>query len=322
LRRLFPGQGAAIRQVFFEEVAMSSSVFSLKLSRLSLLFLAAAACLLASCQISRTVHNDDTPAAGSTVFDMYVVQSDRDRAFNVLFVPDTAYGNMSVLANRQAFVNDLAQVIENGYWQNRAYFNGWAHYNYFYMTASGSVTERAPAPDGSFRCPTVTWPAQVGTDGAFADQIVLIHKNELRDCGGGGRATAEPTSFRTIVHETGHGLFGLPDEYCCDGGYFVKSPVMYSSLAACNGDAANAGWRNCQSYTSSRDGSVWWRSQGNITSNLIMRSAGDEVWESGPADWAVMAAAYHTLSGAPVIGAPATFAPAHWSYTVPPPWTP
>jgi hypothetical protein len=161
----------------------------------------------------------------------------------------------------------------------------------------------------------------VDTDGAFADQIVLIHQNELRDCGGGGRATAEPTSFRTIVHETGHGLFGLPDEYCCDGGYFVMAPVMYSSQASCTGDAANAGWRSCQSHTAT-SGSVWWRSQGNITTNLIMRNTGNEVWESGPADWAVMDAAYRTLPGSPVVGVPDDFAPAQWSYAVPPPWSP
>lgn len=297
---------------------MSRKVLSNTFFRLGFVLLALFSCLLASCHITRTVHTDDPAASGATVFDMYVIQSDREAAFNVLFVPDTAYGDMSVLANRQAFVDDLAKVIENGYWQNRAYFNGWAFYNYFYMTTPGSVVEQAAAPDGSFRCPVVTWPAQVSTDGAFADQIVLIHKNDLRDCGGGGRATAEPTSYRTIVHETGHGLFGLPDEYCCDGGYFSISPVMYGSQSACSADAANAGWRNCQSHTSSRDGSVWWRSQGNITSNLIMFNPGAEVWESGPADWAVMQAAYRTLSGSPTVTAPASFAPAQWSYTVPP----
>lgn len=280
------------------------------------------ACVLTSCQITRTASTDDTPVSGATVFEMYVVQTDRDRAFNVLFVPDASYGNMAVLANRQAFIDDLADVIENGYWQNRAYFNGWGFYNYYYMTAAGSVVESPPGPGGAFVCPAVTWPAQVNTDGAFADQIVLIHRNELRDCGGGGRATAEPTSFRTIVHETGHGLFGLPDEYCCDGGYFVMPPVMYNTQASCLGDAANAGWRNCQSHTSSRNGSVWWRSQGNITTNLIMRNTGDEVWESGPADWAVMDAAYRGLTGSPVVTPPAEFAPARWSYTVPPPWSP
>jgi hypothetical protein len=70
------------------------------LRRMGFLLCGAIAFVLASCQITRTVSTDDAPVAGTTVFDMYVVQSDRDRAFNILFVPDTAYGDMSVLANR------------------------------------------------------------------------------------------------------------------------------------------------------------------------------------------------------------------------------
>lgn len=273
--------------------------------------------LLAGCRINQTTTPDDDPISGATVYEMYVVQQDRDRAFNILFVPDASYGDLAVLSNRQAFVDDLARIIENGYWQNRAYFNGWGLFNYYYMTASGSVIEQAPGTDGIFRCPDVTWPAELDTDGAFADQVVLVHANDLRDCGGGGRATAEPTSYRTIVHETGHGLFGLPDEYCCDGGYFVAPPVLYASQSDCTSDAANAGWRDCQSLTSSRDGAVWWRSQGNITTDLIMLSTGTEVWEAGPADWAVMASAYQDLPGSPTVSTPTDFAPAQWDYDVP-----
>lgn len=269
------------------------------------------------CEINRTVSEDDTPFSGATVYELYISQDDIDNAFNIVFVPDVSYGDLSVTANRQAFVDDMTDVIENAYWQNQAYFNGLFHLNYYYMTETGSVTPRAPDAEGNFRCPTVVWPNQVNTDAAFADQRVLMHRNELRDCGGGGRATAEPTSFRTIVHETGHGLFGLPDEYCCDSSYSEVRPILYASQAACNNDANNAGWRNCVSFTSSRNGSVWWRSQGSINSNLIMLNPGNEVWESGPADWAVMDSAYQAL-GAPRVSAPANFAPGRWSYSVPP----
>ncbi|MDF1763876.1 MAG: hypothetical protein P1U57_10740, partial [Oleibacter sp.] len=258
----------------------------------------------------------DTAAFGTTVYQLFTPQSDLDQALNIVFVPDASYGDLSVLANRQAFVDDMTDVIENGYWQNRAYFNGILHFNYYYMTASGSVVARTPDADGNFRCPTVTWPAQVSTDAAFADQLVLMHQNDLRDCGGGGRATAEPTSYRTIVHETGHGLFGLPDEYCCDSFYREVAPVLYSTQNRCNNDPANASWRNCVSLTSSRDGSIWWRSQGNITTNLIMLNGGVEVWESGPADWTMMEDKYDDL-GANVTP-PTDFAPARWSYSVPP----
>lgn len=272
---------------------------------------------LVGCEITRTVSNKDKPVSGATVFELYVPQSNPDKAFNIVFVPDSSYGDLSVLANRQAFVDDMADVIENAYWQNQAYFNGLFYYNYYYMTATGSVTENPPDAKGNFRCPTVVWPSQVNTDAAFADQLVLIHRNKLRDCGGGGRVTAEPNSYRTIVHETGHGLFGLPDEYCCDSSYSEVRPILYATQHGCTTDPNNASWRNCVSMTSSRDGSVWWRSQGNITTNLIMRNTENEVWESGPADWFLMRKIYQDVLGVS-IDDPSVFAPGQWSYSVPP----
>lgn len=273
---------------------------------------------LAACQIDDEVSEDDEPiAAGSSVFELLVLKDDLDAAFNIVFVPDDSYGDMSALANRQAFVTDIADVVENGYWQNQAYFNGLFHYNYFYMTESGSVTPRPDTPEGDFQCPTVTWPSEADTDAAFADQLLLIHSNTLRDCGGGGRATAEPTSFRTVVHETGHGLFGLPDEYCCDSFYRSVPPVMYASESECDTDPRNATWRDCRSLTSSRDDSVWWRSQGHIVDDFIMLSFGDTVFESGPADSFVMVAAAADLGA--TVGGPSVFAPDPWDYTVPTP---
>lgn len=274
--------------------------------------------VVASCEIDPEVTATDEPVPGtSTVFELYRVNPDLDAAFNVIFVPDESYGDMSDLTNRQAFADDAADIIENGYWQIQAYFNGWFYFNYFYMTESGAVTANPPDASGNFQCPTVTWPAEVNSDGAFADQLLLVHTNVLRDCGGGGRATSEPTSFRTVVHETGHGIFGVPDEYCCDGGYWVMPPVMYSSQNNCTNDASNAGWRSCTSFTSSRNGAVWWRSQGDVISNLIMRNAGDEVWESGPADWASMSNSYQSIGAS--VSTPSVFAPDTWDYAVPSP---
>jgi hypothetical protein len=43
------------------------------LRRLGLILFEASAFVLASCQITRTVSTDDTPASGATVFDMYVL---------------------------------------------------------------------------------------------------------------------------------------------------------------------------------------------------------------------------------------------------------
>jgi len=278
--------------------------------------------MTAACDLDVTVEDTDTTVSGSTVYELFVIQRDQDRAYNILFVPDASYGDQSVLANRQAFVDDLTDLIESTYWQNQGYYFNLAYFNYYYMNVSGSVVARAPAPDGSFRCPTVTWPTALGTDGAFADATLLIHTNTLRDCANpaSGRATTEPTSFRTAAHETAHAIFGMPDEYCCDGGYSSFPPIMYTSQASCTGDAANSAWRNCGSLTSSRDGSVWWRSESNITSSALMVNGGATVWEFGPADWAVMDAAFQSLPGscgASCTGDPSVVAPANWDRPTP-----
>jgi hypothetical protein len=278
--------------------------------------------LTAACELNVTVDDTDTTVSGSTVYELFVIQRDQDEAYNILFVPDASYGDQTVLANRQAFVDDLTNLIESSYWQNQGYYFNLAYFNYYYMNVSGSVVPRAPTSAGVFRCPTVTWPTALGTDGAFADATLLIHTNTLRDCANpaSGRATTEPTSFRTAAHETAHAIFALPDEYCCDGGYSLLPPVMYTSRASCTGDAANSAWRNCGSITSTRDGRTWWRSESNITNSALMVNVGATVWEFGPADWVVMDAAYQGLPGgcgASCTGDPSVVAPANWDRPLP-----
>lgn len=280
-------------------------------------FLIYATLVISGCSLNVEVSEDDEAVSGSSVYELFAIQPDMDDAFNILFVPDASYGDLSVLANRQAFVDDLTNAIENSYWQNQGYYFNLGRYNYYYSVDSGSVVENPPDADGNFQCPTTTWPASINTDGAFADAKILIHANDLRDCANpsSGRATAEPTSYRTIVHETSHALFGLPDEYCCDSNYSTNVPVLYATEAACTSDPVNAAWRNCVSFVSARDGNDWWRSEGDITSSAIMLSGGNTVWEFGPADWEIMEDAYLSFpaANASTVGTPTVFAPDNWN---------
>ena len=269
---------------------------------------------IGGCTLNVDVSEDDEPVSGSSIYELFAIQRNMDNAFNILFVPDASYGDLSDLANRQAFVDDLTNAIENSYWQNQGYYFNLGRYNYYYSLDSGSVVANPPDSDGNFRCPTVTWPASINTDGTFADATILIHTNVLRDCANpsSGRATAEPTSFRTIVHESSHAIFGLPDEYCCDSSYSANVPVLYATEAACLSDPVNAAWRNCVTFVSARDGNDWWRSEGNITSDAIMLWGGSTVWEFGPADWEIMEDAYLTFPAASSAGTPSVFAPDNW----------
>jgi hypothetical protein len=269
------------------------------------LLVASAVLFIASaCELNPVATEDDQPIEpGSSVFTFLRIQQNIEEALNVVFVPDGSYGDLSVLANRQAFLDDLADVVDTGFWNNESFVVNFHLFNYYYMTATGTV---AP-PTGGGICPTVTWPDEVDTDAAFADVILLIHSNELRDCAfGGGRATTEPTSFRTIVHESSHALFALPDEYCCDGGYREVKPVLYDSENECNNDPNNAAWRDCDSFTAD-DGTVWTRSED--TRDDIMSVGGDVVLEYGPADWVVVKDVLDNLG---TVNTPSTFAPDNW----------
>lgn len=267
---------------------------------------------LTSCGVEFTATDDDVPiAAGSSVYELLVLQESQDNALNIVFLPDGSYGDMSDLDNRQAFLNDLELVIEDGYWENHAFYYNLGFFNYYYMTESGT----AAAPADPNDCPIVTWPDEVDTDAAFADLVLMLHTNVLRDCRWGNKATSEPNSFRTIVHESSHALFNLPDEYCCDGGYRTFSPIMYTTQAACLNDAANVAWRNCVSFVStatSTNGQTFWRSEGNYVANEIMTGpVSATVYEMGPGDWAASNSVLNALNGSTPVS-PTVIAPAAW----------
>jgi len=256
-----------------------------------------------ACNLTPVARESDRPiTTGSTVFQFVQLQRDLDRALNIVFVPDTSYGDMAVLANRQSFLDDLGDVVDTGYWQNNMFVRNVHLTNFFYMTVAGTVT----APTTGI-CPVATWPTQVSTDAAFADLVLLIHTNTLRDCRWGRRATTEPTSFNTVVHESSHALFNLPDEYCCDGGYREVKPVLYDTSSECTTDPDNASWRDCISYTAG-SGANWWRSEDSDVD--VMSAGGATVLEHGRADWFVVENVLDDL-GTPET--PTVFAPDAWN---------
>lgn len=255
-----------------------------------------------ACDVSVSATVTPSVVVGGTVF-AAIRWRDQDEALDVVFVPDDDYGDMSVVANRQTFLDDVSDMIDTGFYQNNAIVRNISLFNFWFMTATGDVQ-----PPTSGICPSVTWPDL--TDASFAEAIVLLHTNDLRDCASGNRVTSEPTSFRTVVHEFSHAAFGLPDEYCCDGGYWNIPPVLYNSEDSCQNDPVNTAWRNCQSFTAN-SGSVWWRSEDTIVD--IMSSGGATVWEYGPADWVINEGVLSALGGASV-NDPSVFAPTDWDW--------
>lgn len=278
------------------------SIFRKQAVVLAILVLVAASL---ACEVSLPATRTPPAQVGSTVFAAIYWRSS-ENAIDVVFVPDSGYGDLGNTTNRQNFYDDVADLIDEGFYQNNMVYSNLSLFNFWYMHTTGTA-----APPSSGICPVITWPNL--TDAAFAEMVVIVHRNAaIRDCGGGGRASARAGGGREwiVVHEGGHAAFGLPDEYCCDGGYGHQPPILYNSSNSCNNDAANTAWRNCQSFTSD-SGTDWWRSEDSTLD--LMSGGGPPVLEVGQADWVIIRQVLDALPSV-AVNDPAVFAPNAWDW--------
>ncbi len=163
--------------------------------------------------------------------------ADTDHAIDVVFVMDTDYGT-----NRSTFVNDSWGLIRNGYFGNPKLAANSEKFNFYVHAGTGDYEEV---------CDHWTLPSGFSSDCPFADAAVIVHRDPERDCrmGGSIRFSSSYSGNRTVVHESGHGIFGMKDEYCCDGGYeeLDRMPNIFSSLGNCQAYATSTGYTaaNC-----------------------------------------------------------------------------
>jgi hypothetical protein len=157
----------------------------------------------------------------------------RSSRIDLVFYPDV---NSYTGGDDPAFIDDVGNAISSAYHREEIFLTNQDAVNYWLSVGTGNA-------DG---CDSEV------SQTSWEDAGALLHVDEFRDCapGGGRFFTAEPTSFGTMIHETGHRPFGLADEYCCDGGYFQADPFpnMYFERAptqnfplACENDAPAAG---------------------------------------------------------------------------------
>lgn len=154
---------------------------------------------------------------------------DTSQAIDIVFVMDNDYGT-----NRSLFHNHTWGLIRNGYLGNAVLANHPSAFNFYVHDGVGDYEEV---------CDHWTLPSGFSRDCPFADNIAIIHRDNERDCAHGNVFSSEYNANVTVVHESGHAIFGLADEYCCDGGYWQDSsvPNIFSSLANCQSRADRTG---------------------------------------------------------------------------------
>lgn len=157
----------------------------------------------------------------------YLYNGHPNDKIDIVFVPDEDYNG-----DMEEFFDDMYDIIFDGYFGNDAYDENSCKFNFWYYPKEGDYREVCEAWD---------LPAGYDTDCAFADSAVIVFTGSDRACSGPIFSTPDD-SPGVVVHETGHKIFGMKDEYCCDGGYGQPSdpyPNIFTSEAQCQAKSAN-----------------------------------------------------------------------------------
>jgi len=206
---------------------------------------------------------------------------------DIIFIPDDSYGG-----DMEQFRDDVRDIIENSYGENDAFSDNHDRLNFYYLEAE--VTGLTDWPDCGFNPPSPPkgyggsrdlLEKEIGRRSpilsrcdyfqdatSFADAIAVIHTGVAdpvlwRDWSGVrcGRHifTSEPVSLRTVIHESGHALFELEDEYCCDANYdqLADHPNIWNSQDGCRDYATDQGWDpdDCVQICDPSDCADWWK---------------------------------------------------------------
>jgi hypothetical protein len=132
---------------------------------------------------------------------------------DVAMIPDPDLLNLAAPDPVAGFRSQLHEVIAM-YFQYEAIRKARGLFNFYYSPHTGHYEVK----NGD-----CTWdgPENLADLETTADVILYLHQTDLLDCKQGAKISSEIHYDKTLVHESGHGLFGLRDEYrICDGSYY------------------------------------------------------------------------------------------------------
>lgn len=125
-----------------------------------------------------------------------------DKNFDVVFIPDTD------ITDQNLFRQNCRGIIRQSFFDEPTTRIFRRSFNFYINPRTGTATDYDKiATDGAHKKPS-NWGFL-----SFAEGKVLLHRLDLRDYAGDGIFSSEQQNRGTILHESGHGLFGLADEY-------------------------------------------------------------------------------------------------------------
>ena len=166
-------------------------------------------------------------------------QGSKQSKIDVVFVMDADYN-----FDKAQFKHDVVDRVfdwdtHTGYLYTPTITEFKDRYNIWYYNSESSIDV------GSYQEVCKKWylpDSNFYTEGAFTDVLVILFSGSKRACtlglsrGVGFPISSQASSTRSLIHESAHKIFGLADEYCCDGAYFEASPGqanVWPSQSAC-----------------------------------------------------------------------------------------
>ena len=159
--------------------------------------------------------------------------TDRGDKIDFGFVPDPD------MPNYRAFTDDMQALVLPLFYTDTNQFSAWTRTwkNVFNLWAGPNGANG----EGCMR----TFNAPASTVMSVFDGTAILHRNAFRDCAsislGGGSGTTQtnlPDASWVLLHEAGHFLFGLGDEYVGGGNASISSPRnVYGSEATCQSNS-------------------------------------------------------------------------------------
>ncbi len=179
-----------------------------------------------------------------------------NQRINLVFIPDESYITLGVMDKFLTHVEDKIADL----FSVEPINNNRDKFNFYYMEKIGSAKEGE----------TLKPPKEFFNDCIFADVGAILHLDYQRDhtemLTGISLYSAESLYSKSFMHESGHGIFGLADEYNGYTRYFEPNPYpnIWEAQNGCRSDATATGWNpdECRAFTGplvSLIFGVWWK---------------------------------------------------------------
>lgn len=181
-----------------------------------------------------------------------MLQAQSFDAIDVVFHQASDYDTNAMT---DAFLSDVEDKIYDIYLEKELIAENFELMN-FYVYTKVAEADDCGIPD-----------ADIATDATYRDVDAILHVADLRDCANGSRFSAEGGPTKAFLHESGHAVFGLADEYDGDTNYFEPAvePNIWADASDCRSEQTAQGRPTsaCAQFTTRQGG--WWRSHSGRT---------------------------------------------------------